>query len=115
MIVNAAFGIVNHYIVNIYVIQTTQDYNCTFDTGILTTHAHNQLKPIPVWSTAHVAFSAQDSVVTNHGVPGIYTMIPNDGLASFRPTERDVLGQTAANLGAARWSACCGDRHSRSQ
>lgn len=91
MIANGVFGIVNHYIVNFYVYQYTQNHDCTFDTGILTTHASNQLTPVPVWATAHLAFSAQDAAVQNGGVPGIYTMIPNN-ITAFRPTDKDVLG-----------------------
>jgi hypothetical protein len=93
MIVNGIFGIVNHYIVNFYVYQDTQNHDCTFDTGILTTHAPDQLTPgpVPVWATAHLAFSAQHAVVQNCGVPGIYKMIPNN-FTGFRPTDKDVLG-----------------------
>lgn len=91
MMATGIFSLVQHYMVNSFILPAVMPTWCDFERGIVTTFNTGIITPSPSWPAALLVFSAHTAVLANGGEGGIYDKI-NNTITSFQPTFHDVLG-----------------------
>ncbi|KAE8443124.1 hypothetical protein EG329_002368 [Mollisiaceae sp. DMI_Dod_QoI] len=96
MAATGAFGLLQHYMVNSFILPVMLPTWCEFQAGIVTTAHDVEVTPSPSWSAALLVFGAHTAVTATKGEIGVYNKI-NVNITSFQPTTADVLGSWTCN------------------
>lgn len=91
MMATGIFGLVQHYMVNSFILPVLLPTWCDFQAGIVTTSNTHEVAPSPAWPAALLVFQAHTAIAINKGEIGVYDKI-NLNITSFQPTAQDVLG-----------------------
>lgn len=96
MVASGVFGLVQHYVVNSFILPHMMPTWCEFEVGIVTTANELKVMPSPSWPAALLVFQAHGAIVANGGERGVYDKI-NSNITSFQPTTTDLLGRWTCN------------------
>jgi hypothetical protein len=91
MLASGIFGLVQHYMVNSFILPLPLPTWCEFETGIITTSNSKEIQPTPAWPASLLVFQAHSAVSYTKGQIGIYDKI-NSNTINFQPTTLDILG-----------------------
>lgn len=96
MVASGVFSLVQHYMVNSFILPDMMPSWCEFQAGIVTKANDLEVTPSPSWPAALLVFQSHNAIATNGGQIGVYEKI-NLNITSFRPTTTDVLGSWTCN------------------